>query len=148
MNRTQKVIVNGYSSSSGEVISGVPQGTVLGSLLFLCYINDLPSHVKSSVELYADDLYRAIDCAPDHEIPYGCFVIFPKFDIIPEAIFLKFSMWSTDSVGHFHSKNHLVLQRQHGATNARKSRFLSSCQCTHVVWHAGFLGRTTNNRAS
>jgi len=62
MNRTQKVVVNGYNSSSREVISEVPQGTVLGPLLFLCYINDLPTHLKSSVKLYADDviLYRVM----------------------------------------------------------------------------------------
>ena len=70
MDRTQKMIVNGYNSSSRKVISGVPQGTVLDPLLFLCCINDLPSHVKSFVKLYADDviLYRVISCDADHEI--------------------------------------------------------------------------------
>ena len=69
-NRTQQVIISGYSSSPSNVISGVPQGTALGPLLFLCYINDLPSYVKSTVKLYADDvvLYRAIHSDADHDI--------------------------------------------------------------------------------
>ena len=60
--RTQQVIVNGKSSPSSVVKSGVPQGTVLGPLLFLIYINDLPSCVQSQVRLFADDayLYRTI----------------------------------------------------------------------------------------
>jgi len=46
-NRTQKVLMNGEKSNPVDVISGVPQGTVLALLLFLCYVNDLPSLVKS-----------------------------------------------------------------------------------------------------
>ena len=62
-----KVVVDGESSSDAQVISGVPQGTVLGPLLVLCHINDLPEKVFSQVRLFADDclLYRPIRTPED-----------------------------------------------------------------------------------
>ena len=62
--RTQCVVVDGAESCWIPVTSGVPQGTVLGPLLFLLYINDLPDCVSSSVRLFADDclLYRSHIC--------------------------------------------------------------------------------------
>ena len=53
--REQMVKVNGELSSSKPVISGIPQGSVLGPLLFVMYINDLPDTVQSNVLLFADD---------------------------------------------------------------------------------------------
>ena len=52
---------------------------------------------------------------------------------MPEAISLKFGMWSTEVGGNVHSKIRLVSSRQHRATEVRKLRFLSSCQYTHGV---------------
>jgi hypothetical protein len=68
INRTMKVVLEGESSDEAAVESGVPQGTVLGPLLFLCHINDLPTSVKSTVRLFADDclLYRQIKSMQDH----------------------------------------------------------------------------------
>jgi len=61
-NRHQSVIVNGSSFEPIPVSSGVSQGSVLGPLLFLIYMNDLPMNVKSKVRLFADDtaLYLTI----------------------------------------------------------------------------------------
>ena len=66
--RKMRAIVEGETSDETTVDSGVPQGTVLGPLLFLCHINDLPDSVTSSVRLFADDclLYRTIKKASDH----------------------------------------------------------------------------------
>ena len=54
-NRTHHVVVNGSTSNIESVLSGVPQGTVLGPLLFLIYINDIEQHLTSKIRLFADD---------------------------------------------------------------------------------------------
>ena len=66
-NRKQSVVVDGKQSSLIDVVSGVPQGTVLGPLLFLLHINDLPSVVSSKVRFFADDclIYRNIKTKED-----------------------------------------------------------------------------------
>ena len=54
-NRCQRVVLNGQSSSWLSIRAGVPQGSVLGSLFFLIYINYLPERLNSEVQLFADD---------------------------------------------------------------------------------------------
>ena len=65
--RQQRVLINGQYSTWSNVTSGIPQGSVLGPLLFVIYINDLPDTVLSQVFLFADDtkMYRQIQDASD-----------------------------------------------------------------------------------
>ena len=63
----QRVVVDRIQSDLVTVDSGAPQGTVLGPILFLLHINDLPSVISSKVRLFADDclVYREIKSRPD-----------------------------------------------------------------------------------
>ena len=67
--RHQRVTINGTPSSWEKVLSGVPQGTVLGPHLFLMFINDISEVVSSTIRLFADDclVYRTIN-SPEDEL--------------------------------------------------------------------------------
>ena len=68
--RTQSVVVDGESSSTVPVISGVPQGSVLGPCLFLFYINDISAGLTSTTRLFADDtmIYLAVKGEADAKV--------------------------------------------------------------------------------
>ena len=65
--RSQCVLLEGISSKSHHVLSGVPQGSVLEPLLFLIYINNITESITSTIRLYADDvlIYRVISNEAD-----------------------------------------------------------------------------------
>ncbi len=68
--RVQQVVVDGETSREEIVRSGVPQGTVLGPLMFLIFINDIGYNICSTIYLFADDalIYRYVNNKEDSDI--------------------------------------------------------------------------------
>ena len=54
-NRKQRVLLNGKCLEWASICAGIPQGSVLGLLFFLVYINDLVANVKGDIKMFADD---------------------------------------------------------------------------------------------
>ena len=68
--RSQSVVLDGEESDPVPVTSGVPHDSVLGPILFLIYINDLPDLITSKVRLFADDtaVYLTVDSPSDGQV--------------------------------------------------------------------------------
>eukprot|EP00795_Rhopilema_esculentum_P009575 gene9575-17330_t len=69
MSKRQRIVINGEISDWSNVASGVPQESVLGPILFLCFINDLPSVIQETMEVFAEDIeiYTKVNNANDCE---------------------------------------------------------------------------------
>lgn len=70
-NRQQVVMVDGQKSKPEKVLSGVPQGTVLGPLLFILYINDITKVIRNTyIKIFADDskLIKVINSVEDRDL--------------------------------------------------------------------------------
>ena len=93
---SQQFVVNGHTSQSAGILSGVPQGSVLGPMLFLMYVNDTAEGVTSQMRMFADDsiVYRQIHTPADHftlasdlnKLPYWAKTWQMDFDVSKCAI--------------------------------------------------------------
>ena len=99
--RHMRVVVDGDFSDSLTVDSGVPQGTVLGPLLFLCHINNLPDCVKSQVRLFADDCQKDLEALEKWASDWGM-----RFNA-KKCYLMSFNSKSS----HFHTLNNHILQK-------------------------------------
>lgn len=107
--RQQWVVVNGARSKTAPVTSGIPQGSVIGPMLFVIYINDLPSVCSSEVRLFADDtkLFNRSD-KPD------------AASILQEDL-NRLQQWSDDWLLRFHPEKCSVLKLGNKKSTAKYS---------------------------
>lgn len=132
--RTQQVVLDGVSSDCGNVLSGVPQGSVLGPVLFLLFINDLPDGIRSSVRLFADDcvLYRNIYSQDDA-------------DILQNDL-NKLALWEQDWLMEFNvSKCHTLRVSRHRTDRQLTFDYSLHDQILETVSSAKYLGVTLNS---
>ena len=134
-NRHQEVILNNAHSDPCDVLSGVPQGSILGPLLFLLFINDLPNRVTSNIRLYADDItiYRTI---------------YSNEDILQLQKDLdNLSKWASDWFMTFNVSKceHLVITKMHSPISSEYK--ISGCNINKVT-SAKYLGVTINHDLS
>ena len=132
--RSQRVVVDGHASREASVLSGVPQGTVLGPMLFLIFINNIARNTSSSIWLFADDciLYREV-CNEPH-----CLDLQHDLD--------KLVAWSKTWGMEFNVRKCNIIS----VTNATKNKIHHRCTMNRETLSPTdttiFLGVTINNK--
>ena len=135
-NRTQKVVVEGDESDTVGVTSGVPQGSVLGPILFLVLINDLPQGIQSRVRLFADDtvMYLAITE--------------PAQSATLQADLGRLEEWERAWDMTFNPSKCVVLRVTGPRTKAMETAYTLHGTTLEVVSDAKYLGVTLSNHLS
>ena len=129
--RTQAVSVNGKCSTTTDVSSGVPQGSVLGPVLFLLYVCDAPQMVKNFLSLFADDT--------------KLYSILIDLDLTPEELqddINSLSRWSDKMLMSYNkSKCHTL---HLGSKNPNNTYLLSRCDIMNEVTSTAEIHKLQN----
>ena len=135
---SQQVVLDGQASDPVPVLSGVPQGSVLGPILFLIFINDLLESIKSSVRLFVDDcvLFRNIHSLQD------CLILQEDLDSVGllEADWqMKFNVAKCHSMRvtrHYSHKQiiHNYTLHQQTLENIQSAKYLSITITENMDW--------------
>jgi len=138
--RHQRVTLEGFKSTAASVESGVPQGSVLGPLLFLLYINDLPQTVASSTRLFADDclMYRVVKKPKDKDK-----IVETNQDNLQKDLD-ALSEWQNRWQLRFNPKKCYVMRITRSKTPACRSYFLNGVEL-QVVETSAYLGVQLQN---
>ena len=110
-NRVQRVVCNGKFSNWSKVTSGIPQGSVLGPVLFSIFINDIPEGINSRIKLFADDT-KIFNSACNHKLLQDDLIILSKWS---DKWILPFNVEKC-MVLHYGKKNENVGYKMNGKT--------------------------------
>ena len=146
--RYQSVIIEGNQSSTTKVTSGVPQGSVLAPLLFLCFINDLPENINCKIKLYADDvlLYSTIRSPNDcHQLQNDLITLEEwanKWRMIfnpSKCEYLKITNKIHPISTHYHIQHHTIKEVSH-------AKYLGIIIDQHLTWneHISYITTKAN----
>jgi hypothetical protein len=129
-NRYQRVVINDYSSTWNEVQHGVPQGSVLGPLLFLIYINDLCKSIsdKSIRILFADDTSFIITNHDDNELRHKV-----------NEVFNEINKWFHSNLLMLNCEKTSILQFTSKANKQTKMQILYSSKANATIKRIEFL---------
>lgn len=119
-NRKQKVRANGAESTWSSVLSGIPQGSIMGPILFTLFVNDLPQHISSMISMFADDTKLYLPLTSDNS----------SEDLVADLNYLQ--QWAEEMQMRFHPSKCKVMHL--GKDNTRRNyEMLDSDGKKHIL---------------
>jgi hypothetical protein len=137
MDRKIRVVINGQTTEWESTNAGVPQGSILGPLLFLVFINDIVNNIESDIHLFADDT-SLMDIVDDHILSYS------KLN----RDLTRLSTWANRWLVTFNATKTVFLQVSRKVNQAPKPNLILNGMAIREVQTHKHLGLIFNNTLS